>query len=111
MGHNYPGHPYVGVPMMMAFCTLLAVLFDHARSRVNSVWGACVLHGIINGSAGAFTLFAWDGHVLVASPAALSGFIAIGLLIVVVFVFDPRYRRSFFRGPAAHIHDRLDPMR
>lgn len=100
MGHNYPGHPYVGVLVMMVFCSLLAVLFDHSRFRVESVWGPCVLHGIINGSAGAFALFTWDGHVLVASPAAVAGFIALAVLIAAVFAFDPRYRRSFFHKPA-----------
>lgn len=97
MGHNYPGHPVAGIGMMVLFCTLLAVLFDQVRTRVGSVWGACVLHGIINGSAGAFALFAWDGHVMIASPAGVAGCLAIALLAAVVLLMDGDYRRSFFK--------------
>jgi len=100
MGHNYPGHPIAGIGMMIVFCTLLALLFDHVRTRVGSVWGACVLHGIINGSAGAFALFAWDGHVMVASPAGVAGCLAIALLAGVILLLDSDYRRSFTQ-PAA----------
>jgi membrane protease YdiL (CAAX protease family) len=90
MGHNYPEHPVLGVPLMVVFCTLLAYLFDWTRRRVRAVWGACVLHGIINGSAGLFALFSWGGHSLVRSPTGVAGFIALALLCVVVFVFDRR---------------------
>lgn len=100
LGHNYPGHPFVGILLMMVFCTLLAVLFDLSRQRSNSVWGPCVLHGIINGSAGAFILFAWDGHVLLASPAGVAGLVALLLLCILVFTFDGSYRRTFFRPTA-----------
>jgi uncharacterized protein len=97
LGHNYPGYPFLGIVLMMVFCTLLAMLFDLSRQRSNSVWGPCVLHGIINGSSGAFVLFAWDGHVLLASPAGVAGLVALLVLCIVVFTFDGSYRRSFFR--------------
>ena len=100
MGHNYPGHPVAGIFQMVLFCVLLAVLFDHARWRASSVWAPCVLHGIINGSAGAYLLFAEGGHVLVASPAGIAGCIAIALLATVVFLLDGAYRRAFLH-PAA----------
>lgn len=94
MGHNYPGFPLPGIPLMIVFCLLLAVLFDWCRTRVRSVWGPCILHGLINGTAGAFALFAWDGHVLIGSPVGLAGFIAIVLLIVLLLLLDGSYRRS-----------------
>ncbi|MGV3637918.1 MAG: CPBP family intramembrane glutamic endopeptidase [Flavobacteriales bacterium] len=97
MGHNYPGYQFTGIVMMMGFCTLLSVLFDFSRHRSDSVWGACVLHGMINGSAGAFAIFAWDGHFLVASPAGFVGMGAVLLLCLVVLAFDGPYRRTFFR--------------
>ncbi len=94
MGHNYPEHPLPGVPLMVVFCTLLAFLFDWSRSRTNAVWGACLLHGIINGSAGMFTLFAWGGHPLVMSLFGLAGFIALAVLIGVVLSADRGFARS-----------------
>jgi membrane protease YdiL (CAAX protease family) len=95
MGHNYPEYPVAGMGMMVVFCTLLAFLFDWSRTRVNAVWGPCVLHGIINGSAGLFALFAWEGHPLVASPVGAGGFIALAVLAVAVFAMDRAYRHAF----------------
>lgn len=98
MGHNYPGYPWIGIGLMMVLCTCLALLFDWSRTRTNSVWGPCVLHGMINGSAGAFVLFARDGHVLVSSPAGAVGAIAVALLGTGVLLMDVPYRRAFLRG-------------
>lgn len=94
MGHNYPGHPYVGVVLMVVFCTLLAYLFDWSRTRANSVWGPCVLHGMINGSAGLFALFAWGGHPLVNTPVGVAGFIALAVLCLCVWLLDGHGRRA-----------------
>lgn len=80
MGHNYPGHPWLGIPLMVVFCVLLALLFDRSRAHGGTVWGPCVLHGLINGTAGLFALFVAGGRDLVASPVGLAGFLAIALL-------------------------------
>lgn len=92
MGHNYPEYPIAGIGMMVVFCTLLALLFDWSRTRVKAVWGPCLLHGIINGSAGLFALFAWEGHPLVASPVGLGGFLVLSMLAIAVVAFDGPYR-------------------
>ncbi|QQR86577.1 MAG: CPBP family intramembrane metalloprotease [Flavobacteriales bacterium] len=92
MGHNYPGYPVAGIGMMVVFCVLAAFLFDWSRVRVGAVWGPCVLHGVLNGSAGAFALFAAGGHVLVGSVVGLAGFVALVLLSLLVLVVDRRYR-------------------
>lgn len=94
MGHNYPEYPIAGIGMMVVFCTLLALLFDWSRTRVKAVWGPCLLHGIINGSAGLFALFAWEGQPLVASPVGLGGFLVLAVLGVAVVVFDGAYLRG-----------------
>lgn len=94
MGHNYPEYPIAGIGMMVVFCTLLALLFDWSRTRTRGVWGPCLLHGIINGSAGLFALFAWEGHPLVASPVGLGGFLVLSILGVAVVVFDGAYLRG-----------------
>lgn len=101
MGHNYPGYPVVGIGMMVLFCILLAFLFDWARVRSKSIWAPAVLHGIINGSAGAMVLIAWDGHVLVGSAVGLAGLVGIGALAIVTITVDGKYRRLLFRPEAA----------
>ena len=94
MGHNYPGYPILGIGFMVVFCVLLAFLFDWSRTRTKAIWGPAVLHGLINGTAGAMALFAWDGHILFGSPVGIAGFAAIAALVLVVILFDGEYRRS-----------------
>ncbi len=93
LGHNYPEYPVPGIALMVVFCTLLALLFDWSRTRTRSVWGPCVLHGIINGSLGGFVLFAYNGHPLVNSPVGLAGFVAIAL-VALPMLLDRAYWRS-----------------
>ncbi len=100
MGHNYPGYPILGIGFMVIFCVLLAFLFDWSRTRTNRIWGPSVLHGLINGTAGAMALFAWDGHILYGSPVGIAGFVAIAILVVLVVLFDGNYRRSLLTVPA-----------
>ncbi|MBL8003244.1 MAG: CPBP family intramembrane metalloprotease [Flavobacteriales bacterium] len=88
MGHNYGEHRLAGIALMVVFCMLLAVLFDRARTMAASVWAAVLLHGLINGSAGAFALFTQGGHPLVASPAGLAGMVAIALMIAILALSD-----------------------
>jgi len=94
MGHNYPEHPVLGIGLMVVFCVLLALLFDWSRTRTRAVWGPCILHGILNGSASTYMLFAWGGHSLVNSPVGLAGFLALGLLGLVVLLGDRSYRQG-----------------
>lgn len=109
MGHNYQGHPVAGIGLMVLFCMVLALLFDWTRWRSGSVWSSALLHGIINGSAGALALFAAGGHPLVGSAAGAGGIIAIAVLGGIVVAVDGRYRQVLFGPPspsAAVIVDR-----
>lgn len=101
MGHNYPGYPVAGVGMMVLFCVALAFLFDHARLRSKSIWAPAILHGILNGSAGAMVLFAWGGHLLVGSVVGVAALIAIAGLVGIVLVVDGNYRGRLFRSSPA----------
>jgi hypothetical protein len=58
----------------------MALLFNWTRTRSWTIWSSCLLHGVINGSAGATVLFMWAGHPLVGSVAAVAGVNAIVLL-------------------------------
>jgi len=95
MGHNYPDHRVAGIGMMVLFCLLLSVLFDWTRTRSGSIWSACILHGLINGTAGVTILFAYGGHALVASVVGLSGLVTIALLAALILLFDKRYHAGF----------------
>ncbi|MCW5898677.1 MAG: CPBP family intramembrane metalloprotease [Flavobacteriales bacterium] len=92
MGHNYPSAPWSGVGMMVVLCVLFALFFDWSRTRSGSVWSSVLLHGLINGSAGGFVLFAGGGHPLVATPVGVAGFIAFALLGGALLLLDRDYR-------------------
>lgn len=53
------------------------------------------MHGSINGRAGRYTFFAWDGGSLVNSPVGLAGFNALAVLGIEVIAFDPTCRLRF----------------
>lgn len=97
MGHNYPDHRAAGIGMMVLFCLLAALLFDWTRTRSRSVWSACILHGLINGSAGITVLFAYGGHPLLASVVGVAGFVTLALLGTLILLLDGRYRAGFLK--------------
>ena len=80
--------------MMTAFCIVIGFLFDWTRTGSGTVWSSCILHGVINGSAGAFMLFAKGGHPLLGSVAGVGDIVVIGTLVVLVVLLDGTYRRQ-----------------
>jgi membrane protease YdiL (CAAX protease family) len=48
MGHNYPGHPVLGVVLMTLYTIALAFFFGLAVLKSGSVWLAAFLHGLNN---------------------------------------------------------------
>lgn len=99
MGHNYPGHPVSGIGMMVLLCTAMALPFDWTRTRSGSVWSSALLHGIINGSAGASVLFAAGGYVLMGSIVGVVGITALLLLGGAIVLLDGRYRAHLMGAP------------
>jgi membrane protease YdiL (CAAX protease family) len=93
-GHNYPGYPVAGVFMMTLFTTVLALPFHIIRRRTNSVWGPCLLHGIINSTAGGMVYFTEGGHELLASIAGVSGMLSIATVTLLLMVLDQRAARK-----------------
>ena len=76
-GLNYPDHRLVGIPIFIAFCTLLAPLMSLIRDRGGSTWAAGIAHGTFNAVGGITILclsqpaFPWAGMVGVGGFAAL----------------------------------------
>lgn len=81
-GHNYPQHPVLGVPMMVAFCVLLAPLHELVRLRGGSVWAAAILHGNVNAAAGFGLLFVRGGDDLSVGFTGGAGLVALALVNV-----------------------------
>ncbi|HRH37236.1 MAG TPA: hypothetical protein PK760_02755, partial [Flavobacteriales bacterium] len=70
---------------------------DWTRFRSKSIWSACILHGIINGSAGAAAMFSSGGHQLVGSAVGPAGMLAIALIGSVVLLLDGTYRSTLVK--------------
>ncbi len=94
-GHNYPDHPVAGVFFMCILTTALAVPMAWVRFRSRCVWAAGVLHGSINGTAGATMLFTNHTSSLAGGPAGISAVLALLVAIALLFLLDPGFRRAF----------------
>ncbi|MCL2701025.1 MAG: CPBP family intramembrane metalloprotease [Phycisphaerae bacterium] len=85
-GHNYPDYPVAGVFMMIAQMVLLSPLFTYIRIRSQSVIAPAIMHGTINGTYGASTLFIMGGTDLTTGAMGLPGLIILGMLNVALFL-------------------------
>nr|HPI70955.1 CPBP family intramembrane metalloprotease [Tenuifilaceae bacterium] len=88
MGHNYHQHPRIGVLMMVIVCILLSFLFIYITLKTRSVIAAAVMHGTLNATAGIGIMMLDGGNDLTIGATGLAGFIAMGILILVIFIYD-----------------------
>jgi membrane protease YdiL (CAAX protease family) len=88
MGHNYPDHPQIGVLMMIVWCILLTPLFLYITIKAKSVIAAAIMHGTLNGTAGLTLMFTDGGNDLTVGISGLTGFIALLVCFVVLFIYD-----------------------
>jgi len=88
MGHNYPQHPQWGVLMMTVWCILLTPLFLFITLKAQSVIAASIMHGTLNGTAGLAILLIDGGSDLTVGVTGLAGFLSLGLVLVLLFVYD-----------------------
>ncbi|HEX6607663.1 MAG TPA: CPBP family intramembrane glutamic endopeptidase [Chloroflexia bacterium] len=89
MGYNYPGHPFLGVIMMMLATTVVGILIGWTRLATGSVWPAVLAHALINGGAQIPMLLSQAGtpvDTLHISMLGWSGMVvelvAIGILVL-----------------------------
>ncbi len=87
-GHNYPLHPLMGVFMMVVLCVLLAPIFSYIRLKAKSVIAAAIIHGTLNGTAGISILAVKGGNDLIVGITGLAGFIVLGLVNIVLLLYD-----------------------
>lgn len=81
-GHNYPGHPLLGMGMMVIFTTLLGFLLSWLYFQTRSPWAPAVAHGTVNAAAALPVLF-FDVPDLMLGGTLTS---AAGLIILALFV-------------------------
>jgi membrane protease YdiL (CAAX protease family) len=79
-GYNYPGHPWLGVIMMVIFTIALSMIFGWLRFRSGSVWPSTLSHAALNAQAGFAFIFLSQADSLLRAPLGL-----IGLLPTIAF--------------------------
>ena len=79
-GYNYPGHPWLGVGMMIVFTVALGMIFAWLRFRSGSVWPSTLSHAALNAQAGFSALLLTPADSLLRAPIGL-----IGLVPMIIF--------------------------
>jgi uncharacterized protein len=74
-GYNYPGHPWLGVGMMVIFTVPLSMIFAWLRFRSGSVWPSTMAHAEINAQAGFGILLLSPADSLLRAPIGIIGLI------------------------------------
>jgi membrane protease YdiL (CAAX protease family) len=82
-GYNFPMHPYLGVLVMAAGCTLLGIIISWLYLSTRSPWVAALAHGAFNAVSGVVFFFLKPGFdtALGGSTLGLAGWIPMGLFI------------------------------
>ncbi len=92
MGHNYgldyPGAPWLGIPVMMWLTTMLAILLGWLTLRGGSVWPAVIGHAAMNGIGGLALLFMQGepNMLLGPAPSGLIGSAGFVLMALILFL-------------------------
>jgi membrane protease YdiL (CAAX protease family) len=79
-GYNYPGHPWLGVVMMIIFTIALSMIFGWLRFRSGSVWPSTLAHAAVNAQAGFAIILLSQADSLLRAPLGI-----IGLLPTIAF--------------------------
>lgn len=74
-GYNYPGHPWLGIGMMVVFTVALGIIFAWLRFRSGSVWPSTLAHAAINAQAGFAVVLLSHGDSLFSVPIGIIGLV------------------------------------
>ena len=94
MGLNYPGHPFLGVLMMIWFTIGWSVILTWLREVTQSVLSAAFGHGLINAVASLPLLLLLDTDSLIRAPLGITGLVPLSLLALLAFGLLQRRERE-----------------
>ena len=86
MGYNYPGHPYLGMLLMVWFAVGWSVILTWLRQQTGSVLAAAFGRGLLNAVAGLPLLLLLDADSLIRAPLGITGLVPLSLLALLAFV-------------------------
>jgi membrane protease YdiL (CAAX protease family) len=95
-GYNYPGHPWLGMWMMMLFCVTISIIFAWLRFRSGSVWPSTLAHAALNAQVGFAALVLSSGDSLLRAPIGLLGLVPM-IVFALFLVFTGRVKADVTR--------------
>ena len=102
MGHNYAQHPFIGLVMMIIWCTLLTPIIQYIRIKSKSMITAAIFHGTLNASAGLSLMYLDNYNDLLGGSAGLTGFIILLVTNCSLFAIDKWVtKENIFTSPIA----------
>jgi len=76
-GLNYPGHPWLAIPLMVGFTSALNMVFIELAERGGSVAAPTIAHASVNAYPGLATLLLTDVNPCVGAPVGVIAWIPI----------------------------------
>jgi membrane protease YdiL (CAAX protease family) len=92
LGANYPGHPILGILLMIINCTIVGTILGWTRLATGSIWPAVLGHAGFNASVGAAYIFGRSGIEYDQAQVTLAGWTGwlLPLLFIVLLVLAGR---------------------
>ena len=79
-GYNYPGHPALGVLVMVGFCSGMSFVLTGMRELTGSLVPVAAAHGMFNGIAPLLLILSPGAHRILAGPVGLLSALIFALL-------------------------------
>jgi membrane protease YdiL (CAAX protease family) len=89
-GFNYPGHPWLAVPLMVGLATVLNLLFVTLAGLGGTMTAPTLAHGSINGTGGLATLLLIGGDSAITPPAGVLAWVPLALGTVALILYARR---------------------
>lgn len=107
-GHNYPNDRIVGIGMMVILCILLGIIELYFVIKSGSVWPSAIIHGTVNGISGMTLLWFPTGSALTTGMTGVAGFVAMGIIIAVLWLYDRKHDNIFASTIEAKLNNEND---
>ncbi len=91
-GYNFPGHPWLGILMMMVFCIAVGAFLAWLRIRSGSIWPGALAHAAINAQAGFGIVFLSVGDSLLSPTVGLMAslpWLVVGIWLAITRRLNP----------------------
>lgn len=102
LGHNYPGHPWEGIAMMVFFCIAMSLVMNLLAMKSSTIAGPSAFHGVTNGIAGSSLVLVHDANPLIGGVAGVAGILALLMVAGVLIATQGKYLKDW------HLHS-YDP--